>query len=91
MHYYYLHYRFEVILPGPGTFESLVANEGLKIAERHAGIAIDFPVTIEYDSDLVSIEQWLAEQHIDTFGCSNFKVLSWQPLVGIKRPSSASD
>lgn len=91
MLYYYLHYRFEVIETGPGTLVSLVANEGLKISERHAGVAIEFPVAIEYASDLVGIEQWLAEQHSNLFGCSNFRVLSWQPLAGIERPFSTSD
>ncbi|MBX8514914.1 hypothetical protein K5D69_09425 [Pseudomonas cichorii] len=87
--HYYLHYSFEMQLPK--TFESIVADEAPTIVQRHAGIAIDFPVEIEYESDLVGIEEWLAERHSNTFDCFNFKVLSWQPLVGIQRPSSTSD
>ena len=85
--HYHLHYRFDVVLSSPGSIQSLVANEGLTTAERHASITIDFPVAIEYASDFVGIEEWLAEQHSQTLGCSNFKVLSWQPLVGDKRPT----
>ncbi|APC19495.1 hypothetical protein BLL42_27565 (plasmid) [Pseudomonas frederiksbergensis] len=68
-----------------------MASESLKTVERHARITIGFPVEIEYASDLEGIEQWLAEQHSNTFGCSNFRVLSWQPLVGEQRPSSTSN
>jgi hypothetical protein len=88
MLHYNLHYRFDMILPGPGTLESLMSNEGLKTVERHARCTIDYPVAIEYASDLLGIEQWLAEKHIHTPGCTNFQVLSWQPLLGEQRPAS---
>jgi len=88
---YNLHYRFDLIVPGSGTIESLMANEGIKTVERHARVIVKREVPIEYDSDLVGIEHWLAEQHSGMFGCSNFQLLSWQPLVGEQRPYSNSN
>lgn len=91
MPHYNLHYRFDSIVLGAGTIESIVANEGLKTVEHHARIIIDFPVAIEYASDLVNIEQWLAEQYSNTPSYTNFQVLSWQPLLGEQRPSSTGN
>lgn len=91
MLWYNLHYRFDEIVPGPGAIESLMANEGMKTVERHARIIFECEAPIEYESDLVGIEHLLAEQHRGMPGCSNFQLLSWQPLVGEQRPSSNSN
>lgn len=87
---YNVHYRYDFIIPGPGTFESLVANEGLKTVERHERATATLEWEIEYASDLVEVEKMLLESINVNFDCSNVRVLSWQPLIGGQRPASTS-
>ena len=87
---YNVHYRDDFIVPGSGTIESLLANEGLKTVERHGRATATLEWEIEYASDIVEVERMILESINVNFDCSNVRVLSWQPLIGEQRPSSTS-
>lgn len=95
---YSIHYRFQETVLNSVGIEDLVANQSnpehfrnqMQYFERHARTVIDFPVNIEYEDDLRGIVEWLQEQfRPENPMLSNFEVLSWQPLLGLQRPTES--